>query len=541
MDSFKSNVRREKVLELNQLLLEFTTSGLKLQDWELDAEINKLLGQISEVCDNIDRSYVFLYDENEQLKTMSNTHEWCAEGVAPAISNLQGLPCDIAPWWMKKLNNHENIVLSSLGDLPQEAIHERALLEPQGVQSLLIVPVFFRDVLRGFVGFDSVASTRIWTVHEQFVLSAFAAALAMLLDRRNTTQQLQASEARLRFVVENLGGAVFSADPIGVFTLVKGRMSHVLQNTDGSSAALTEVFASVPAVNDAFKTVLEGKPCSVSFPFKEYFIELDMAPIFENMQLKGIVGMLSDLTEHESARNQLVLSARWASIGVLAAGIAHEINNPMAIVLGYNGILESKLKLLPNPEQLLGFLDKQNNAVQRVARIIEGLRTFADGFNEPLSLVDLNEIVKAALPLCAALFDKGTAVLEVETLADKIWIHANQTQIQHVLMTLLTNAYDAVAHCARAVVLLKTRIEGDEAVIIVKDNGTGIESANLERIFDPFFTTKEAGKGSGLGLFVANSLLQQMHGYFKVESTLGEGSSFFVRLPNVPAPQISNG
>lgn len=536
MDSLPSNIQQEKVIALNQLLLEFTTSGLKLQDWELDAEINKLLGQISKVCDSIDRSYVFLYDENPQLNTMSNTHEWCAEGVAPAISNLQGLPCDIAPWWMKKLNNQENIVLSSLSELPEEAVHERAILEPQGVQSLLIVPVFFRDVLRGFVGFDSVASTRIWTVHEQFVLSAFAAALAMLLDRRNTTRQLQASEARLRFVVENLGGAVFSTDPDGAFNLVKGRMSHILQTT-GNSTSLAEVFAGVPAVLDAFKSVVEGKPCSVSFPFKNYFIELDMAPIFEQQQLKGIVGMLSDLTEHESARSQLVLSARWASIGVLAAGIAHEINNPMAILMGYNGILESKLKLLPNAEQLLSFLHKQNHAIERVASIIEGLRSFADGFNEPLATIDLNEVVKATLPLCAALFDKGKARLEIDTQAEKIWIHANQTQIQHVVLTLLTNAYDAVAETTQGLVVLKTGIDAEEAFILVRDNGSGIEPGNMERIFDPFFTTKEAGKGSGLGLFVANSMLQQMHAYFKVESTLAEGSSFIAKFPRVPVPK----
>jgi C4-dicarboxylate-specific signal transduction histidine kinase len=222
---------------------------------------------------------------------------------------------------------------------------------------------------------------------------------------------------------------------------------------------------------------------------------------------------------------------------VLAAGIAHEINNPMAILMGYNGILESKLKLLPNAEQLLSFLHKQNHAIERVASIIEGLRSFADGFNEPLATIDLNEVVKATLPLCAALFDKGKARLEIDTQAEKIWIHANQTQIQHVVLTLLTNAYDAVAETTQGLVVLKTGIDAEEAFILVRDNGSGIEPGNMERIFDPFFTTKEAGKGSGLGLFVANSMLQQMHAYFKVESTLAEGSSFIAKFPRVPVPK----
>ncbi len=521
----------EETIALHQILLEFTSKGLSLLDSELDFEINAMLGRISSFCNHIDRSYVFLYDADLTTNSMSNTHEWCAEGVTPAIDQLQGLPCDMAPWWMAKLSAHELIVLSSLAELPSEAIIERALIEAQDIQSLIIVPIFFRDILRGFVGFDSVRSTRIWSTHEQSVLTAFAAALAMLLERRETTQRLRSSESSLRFVVENLSGAVFSADPNGHLTLVKGRLTSLFENEANSLRTIDEMFNAVPTARDAFRTVLGGLKSSVAFQFESYFLELNMAPIVEGEQFKGIVGMLSDITEYEVTRHQLAQSARWASIGVLASGIAHEINNPLAIVMGFNYVLEKKLKALTDAEQYLPIIAKQNAAIERVVQIIQGLRIFADGFEAPLSIDDMNAIVHASLPLCQAMFDKGRIRLDLDCTEGVVPVKTNRAQIQHIILTLLSNARDACLQTDDAHIVIRTRIDAGRACLIVEDNGQGIDPEFIDHVFDPFFTTKDTGHGTGLGLSVAKSLLLSMDGEINVKSQLGVGSSFVVTLP----------
>lgn len=521
----------EETIALNQILLEFTTKGLSLLDSELDFEINSILGRISSFCSHIDRSYVFLYDADLTANTMSNTHEWCAAGVSPAIDQLQGLPCDMFPWWMKRLSGHELIILTSLDELSPEAFNERALIEAQGIQSLIIVPIFFRDVLRGFVGFDSVRSHRIWSTHEQSVLTAFAAALAMLLERRETTQRLRSSESSLRFVVENLSGAVFSADPDGHLTLVKGRLASLFENEAKTQLTIDEMFTAVPAARDAFRTVQSGLKSVVAFPFESYFLELNMAPIIEGEQFKGIVGMLSDVTEYERTRHQLALSGRWASIGVLASGVAHEINNPLAIVMGFSYVLEQKLKELKDADQYLSIIDKQNSAIERVVRIIQGLRVFADGFEAPSSIEDMNAIVLASLPLCQAMFDRGGIRLDLDCSKDIVPVKTNRAQFQHIILTLLSNARDAVSQTDEAHIVIRTRIDSGRACLIVEDNGQGIDPEFIDNIFDPFFTTKDTGRGTGLGLSVAKSLLLSMRGEITVKSKPGIGSSFIVTLP----------
>ncbi len=528
----------EETIALNQLLLEFTSKGLSLLDSELDCELTSILGRISAICSHIDRSYVFLYDADPTANAMSNTHEWCAEGVSPAIDQLQGLPCDMAPWWMDKLSRHELIVLSSLEDLPPEAFNERALIESQGIQSLIIVPIFFRDVLRGFVGFDSVRSIRIWSNHEQSVLTAFAAALALLLERRETTQRLRSSESSLRFVVENLSGAVFSADPEGHLTLVKGRLASLFESKEKNQPTIDEMFTAVPVAREAFRTALSGLSASVAFPFESHFLELNMAPIMEAEQFKGIVGMLSDITEYEHTRSQLALSARWASIGVLASGIAHEINNPLAIVMGFSYVLEQNLKELKDADKFLPIIDKQNSAIQRVVRIIESLRVFADGFEAPMAVEDLNAIVIDSLPLCEAMFDRAGIRLELDCSPGVILVTSNRAQFQHIILTLLSNARDAVSKIDEAHILIRTKIESAHAWLIVEDNGHGIDPESIENIFDPFFTAKEIGQGTGLGLSVAKSLLLSMQGEITVKSKVGVGSSFVVKLPCLAAGDL---
>ena len=146
--------------DLLALLARTASTFIARPTSELDANIDRTLASIGAMFD-VDRAYVFTLSPDGG--TMDNSHEWCAPGVEPQIANLKGLPADIAPWWMGELRAGRAINLTSLDDLPPDATAERGILEPQGIRSLLVLPLVWRGNLDGFAGFDHVRGERRWT------------------------------------------------------------------------------------------------------------------------------------------------------------------------------------------------------------------------------------------------------------------------------------------------------------------------------------------------------------------------------------------
>jgi len=162
-------------------LLERTTGAFIAGDSaEIHDRIHETLEGIGSMFD-VDRAYLFAFSSG--LSAMTNTHEWCAEGIGSEIANLQEVPTDIAPWWMAELGAGRHINLGSLDELPDHAEGERAILEPQGVQSLLVVPMSWGDRLEGFAGFDHVRSARRWDDEEIGVLRVIVNCFAQAIER----------------------------------------------------------------------------------------------------------------------------------------------------------------------------------------------------------------------------------------------------------------------------------------------------------------------------------------------------------------------
>jgi diguanylate cyclase (GGDEF)-like protein/PAS domain S-box-containing protein len=193
-------------------LLERTTSDLiALPSAALDALIDRTLADIGRLF-GVDRAYLFLASDDQT--TYDNTHEWCAPGVEPQRENLQGLPVGMFPWWTEEMRQGRAVVLHGLDDLPPEAAVERALLEPQGIRSLLALPMIWRGRFWGMTGFDHVRSAHVWSRDETTVLRLVANAFAQGFERRRL-------DARL-----GLASTVFEHAREGIF--VTGRDDRVL-------------------------------------------------------------------------------------------------------------------------------------------------------------------------------------------------------------------------------------------------------------------------------------------------------------------------
>ena len=215
-------------IEALTLLLEISSQFSNIISYNIDAMINLALKKIGEF-DHSDRCYVFLFSDDYQQ--MSNTHEWCAEGVTPETSNLQDVPSSMFPWWVAKMRNRESIYIPLVDDMPPEAQAEQNILKPQGIKSLLVLPMFTEERLVGYIGFDSVRTEREWSQHSMLVLKSVAQIIASALQRKAYTQALQESSSFYQTIFDNTGAATLIIDEDMIVSKVNAECVRLFQRS----------------------------------------------------------------------------------------------------------------------------------------------------------------------------------------------------------------------------------------------------------------------------------------------------------------------
>ncbi len=252
--------------------------------------------------------------------------------------------------------------------------------------------------------------------------------------------------------------------------------------------------------------------------------------------------MVRDITEPRRMAAQAETNARLASLGLLVAGVAHEINNPLAFMLPNLDDVIRNLEQLP-PETMVGtrsaaelveLARDARDGARRVAKIVTDLRTF-HSVERDLELVNVNDVIAETLRLAAPRLAERTQV--ERDLGPLAWWHGRPGRLGQVVLNLVLNASQAMPADRPESdnrVTVRSWCCGGEILIEVADNGCGIPAAKLARIFDPFFTTRPGG--SGLGLSVCKNLVEQMGGGIEVESEVGVGSVFTLYLPIRTAP-----
>jgi PAS domain S-box-containing protein len=258
----------------------------------------------------------------------------------------------------------------------------------------------------------------------------------------------------------------------------------------------------------------------------------------------ALLAVARDVSERERLQVQLAQSERLASVGLLAAGVAHEINNPLAYaLLNLERVLEDLGASPATPEVVRGRVRDAIDGARRVQRIVRDLRTFARGVSDEVSLVDIGAVTRDALHLVInELRFRARVVTDLGAVPP---VRANADRLVQVFVNLLLNAAHAIpegradAHEVR----VTARAEGGFVRAEVTDTGTGIAPEHLSRLFDPFFTTRPPGMGTGLGLAICHSIVASFGGRLEVKSQLGSGSAFTVILPasegSVEAPKRS--
>jgi len=280
-----------------------------------------------------------------------------------------------------------------------------------------------------------------------------------------------------------------------------------------------------------------GEYQKTGFDGEEYIVLGSISPVFGTVdKVTNIVIVEEDITERVRIKTQLLHAQKMETVGELTSGIAHDFTNMLTAIGGFSSIMKRKMD---KESRFYVYVEKISELTVRAKELTKNLLTFSRKQMEAERAVSVNSLVKSVGEFLTMVI--GSRIeLDIQLMEEDINIMGDPVQLEQVIINLATNARDAIEAEGKLVISTdKTMVSSAEtaggfveyAVISVKDNGCGIESKKLEKIFEPFFTTKQAGKGTGLGLYIVSDIITRHKGLIECISVPGEGTEFVIKFP----------
>ncbi|MBC8067751.1 MAG: response regulator [Deltaproteobacteria bacterium] len=436
----------------------------------------------------------------------------------------------------------------------------RALIERSGVRSLVVAPLVRGDHVDGALvmlsrnddlDFDDRVAFAQGVANQVCV----ALALARSFDERAESERRARDQAAvLTSVLETIADGVVVVDRDGAFTVWNPAATTTLRIAppSGPPSAWSEQFAllnpetATPLAPEEFPLLRALRGESVGWTellqrrvgADSGWLSVNARPLrSEHGHAGGAVAVFRDVSMEKVAQSQLVLSDRMASVGALAASVAHEINNPLASVIANLELAAQELDERPESERegIQTAADELRDAregAERVRTIVRDLKMFSRADGEWHGPVDVRRALASSLRMASNEIRHRARL--VTAWNDVPMVHANEARLGQVFLNLIVNAAQAIpeGHAHDNCIHVVTRTDDAGNVVIdVSDTGTGIAPETMRQLFTPFFTTKSPGDGTGLGLSICRRLVHAMGGQITVESELGKGTTFHVVLP----------
>jgi len=367
---------------------------------------------------------------------------------------------------------------------------------------------------------------------------------AVIAVARDITEEIQKEDALLRFhnIAEGSVNPVLITDITGkmtyvnpAFTKITGYSKEELLGRNprmfGSGKYGRKFWDKVWAVISSGK-VWFGEVEDKKKNGEPFHSQLLISPILDNGEkITGYFGIHRDLSEKRILEKQLIHTQKMESIGTLAAGIAHEVGNPLASISALVQVVmrDSEDTFI---REKLGLV---KNQVTRISKIIRDLVDFSRPSNYELQVTDINKSIEEAVAITKVGTKAKDIEFKIELSNDVPSLPLIPDQIQQVFLNILINAVDALTEAKNEgqpkKIIVKSAVENEMVIITFSDTGTGIKDENLSKVFEPFFTTKEQGKGTGLGLWISYGIVKSFQGDLKVNSIPNKETTFKLTLP----------
>lgn len=259
-------------------------------------------------------------------------------------------------------------------------------------------------------------------------------------------------------------------------------------------------------------------------------ISLSLAAVRSGFgEIEGVVAVGQDLTELRRLQQQVIHSEKLATLGQLAAGVVHELNNPLTSISVYSEYLLKKLRSEGAESADITKLERICEGADRILRFTRDLVAYARPAGEEPRLVDLADVIERSLVFCEHVIDRANVEVATDFAPELPPVYGVKGQLQQILVNLITNACDAMSESGGMLAISLSAVE-DRVQLQVKDTGPGIPPRDRERIFEPFFSTKSEGKGTGLGLSIVRNIITNHHGLVRVEPADDGGTIFVIEL-----------
>jgi PAS domain S-box-containing protein len=533
--------------------------------------LSNALGSILGAAD-VTRVYILenFEDESDGL-CMRLTHEASKGGVEPHIGDerFQHIPYGET---LDRIKKHLSKGEAVHGPVRKLSKGKRASYGWKENYSMLAIPIFIDKAWYGMIGFDDIREEREWSDDDIRTLRTAAEIIGIFIKHRRFEEALHVSEERFRSLVENANDIIYSFNSQGEFTYISPKASDITGYKAEEIIGRT-FFENMHPEDKAealgwFQSGFQGDDSGMGFEFRmkhkdgslRWFQTRSSHITDESGNLLEIIGIAHDITQLKKAyedleeanrhiketQTQLVQSEKMASLGMLVAGIAHEINTPIGVVGSMHDTLIRSIDKLKKQvekachegteerkrlEATLQSIDEANQIIKsgadRVTTIVRRLRSFARLDEAELKTADIHEGLEDTLTLIHHEIKHDITVKK--DYGDIPPIACYPGKLNQVFLNILVNARQAIR--GKGEITIRTFAEGGKVHVEIGDTGSGIPKENLAKVFDPGFTTKGVGVGTGLGLSICYQIILDHRGTITVESEHGKGTTFFITIP----------
>jgi two-component system NtrC family sensor kinase len=371
-----------------------------------------------------------------------------------------------------------------------------------------------------------------------------------------TTVDLRRSQKQYKSVVENARDLIFLVDEEGAFLSANTAMARIfgvpaagiVRKKIADLLSREDAQAVLSWVQDAVHSRKSSEiKAALRIRDRIYWFSTHFVPIFgeDGRSVEQVLVMARDITDRQQMENQMAQTEKLASLGTLAAGVAHEINNPVGVMLGFTELLLDKIPKDSKEHEMLKTIERQG---LNAKRIVENLMTFARQPAKQEDFTDINQDITNVVALVKNNLLTKKVDIDLRLAKDLPRVRGDAGELQQVFLNLINNAAAAMPGGGKLTVITKTNPYTHMVEAIFADTGTGIPKRYADRIFVPFFTTKKVGEGTGLGLAVSYAIVNKFGGNIRFESRAAEegaegptGTTFFVSLQSEyavsPAPE----
>jgi PAS domain S-box-containing protein len=523
--------------DYRRALLSFT------RDLNSDLDVNRLsqrlVDRIAETL-GIDRIALLLPDSQDEAgRFVVRAASGQQDGAAIMISPGTALAA--------RLRDGQTVVVDDPLSSHRLTGDEAARWRDAGFGSF--VPCVSNDLTIGLLAVGRRAHGEPLSSEDMSLLTAVAGQAATAIENARLYSQLQDKaneiEAVRQFnanVVRSLTDALVVVDPDDRVLLWNGRAETLLGVTRDQAEGKPIASLFPRPFLDTILGARRDEPAGTTLfrvqltpavpDHRELLVNLAIAP-FQRADggQAGWILVMADITDRAGLEEQLRLSEKMAAIGLLAAGVAHEVNTPLTGISSFTQMLLEKAGPDEPRRELLEKIERQTF---RAAKIVNNLLNLARPSGGEMGPVDLNVIIGDVLSLLEHQFKTGRIQVRRDLQDERLIVRGMEYKLQQVFLNLFLNARDAMPKGGWLSVT--ARIKGDEAVVEVGDTGIGIPPEHLARIYDPFFTTKAEGRGTGLGLSVTFGIVNEHGGTLSCDSEPGQGTRFRLVIPLVSEP-----